>query len=82
MVISIIFISSCSDKFPANELIHKDQKNKICDVYLIDEDTIKIKYDHSIKYEECPQIFGFRHTDIGKISSWIRRNKNNLQECN
>lgn len=81
LMVTISFLISCSDPFPADILYNIDQENKVCDVYKIDKDNIKFTFSHEIPFEKCPDTFGFESKDVPKVMSWIRRNKKKLSEC-
>lgn len=76
ITISLFLLSSCSDKFPASDLYRINHVQKICEVYKINPDTVRIKFDHELPFDNCPQnVFGFDEEDSGKIAAWIRRQK-------
>ncbi len=73
---SFLLLSSCTDKFPTNDLYRINHVEKVCEVYKIDSDKIHFKYDHELPFDNCPEnIFGFDEEDTGKVASWARRQK-------
>ena len=80
ITISLLFIS-CAEKFPSDHIIYIDQNKQICESYKIDQDEVKFTFDKSIKYSECPVVYGFEQKQVGLVTSWIRRMKKKLEEC-
>lgn len=74
--ISLFFLCSCSDKFPASDLYRINHVLKICEIYKLNPNSVTVKFDKEISFDNCPQnVFGFNEEDSANVMQWARRQK-------
>lgn len=82
LVCLMIFVLSSCSQFPTERFYKVDSKNKICKQYkIINQDPIKFEFDHVVKYEECPNVYGFHEDEIGDVMNYIRDMQKKSKEC-
>lgn len=76
-------LMACSpDVLPTKYVYNVDINKGVCDRYVVsDYEDIKFRFEKAIPTKECPSIFGFDANDTGKVMSYIRRVKKDLEEC-
>ncbi len=67
-----LLLSCCAGvpKFPTEQLIEYDAKNKVCGQYRI-TDVEHFKFEH-VKDIDCPSVFGFTAEDVPKVLNWAQ----------
>lgn len=80
-LLPLIFLISCTDKFPSDHIFVVDQEVKTCSRYYIDMNKVKFNFDKDIPFNECPVVYGFEEDEIGHITAWVRRNKDKIEKC-
>lgn len=84
VVVPIYFaLVGCSpDVIPTKYVYNVDINKQVCDRYVVsDYESFKFKFEKEIPLKECPSVFGFSSDDTGKVMSFIRRIKKDLEEC-
>ena len=83
LIVGVIILTGCSpDVLPTKYVYNVDINKSVCDRYVVsDYEKIKFKFEKAIPLKDCPSLFGFSSDDTGKVMSYMRKVKKDLEEC-